>query len=382
MSRTPLRRKVLLVTSEFPPGPGGIGSHAYSLVNSLSLRGFDVHVAAVTHYVTDEQAFNFDKNSHSDVYVVRLFNQGAISHLLRMRILRRMVRDNSYDVVLLSGLFSLWAGMILKWLYPSLHTMAILHGSEVNPGSWPVRLITHQAIAQANRLLPVSRFTFGLLPQRLRQRPYTIIPNGIEPERMPPVKAYSLENLDGSPILLTVGNVTPRKGQHRVIKALPALVESFPEVRYHVVGLPTHVDSFGSLARQLKVDHLVRFHGHLKNRADLGGIYASSTVFVILSENQPDGNVEGFGIVVLEANYYGIPVIGAKGCGIESAIKDGFNGRLVDGDQPDEVKQALIDILENYDLYCRQAKEWAMQHDWKQISATFEQLINTVGSQK
>ncbi len=382
MSQTSERTKVLLVTSEFPPGPGGIGNHAFSLANSLIVRGFDVEVTAVTHYVTDEQAINFDKNCNTGVRVIRFFKQGSFSHLWRMQVLRRMVRDNNYDVVLLSGLFSLWAGMILKWLYPKMHTMAILHGSEVNPSFWPVRVITHKAILSANRLLPVSRFTFGLLPQRLRQRPYTIIPNGIEPQRMPPVKESSLEKLDGSPILLTVGNVTPRKGQHRVIKALPTLVECFPQIRYHVVGLPTHVDSFELLARQLKVDHLVRFHGHLKDRADLGWIYDSSTVFVILSENQPDGNVEGFGIVVLEANYYGIPVIGAKNCGIESAIKDGFNGRLVDGDQPEEIKNALMDILNHYDLYCRQAKEWAMQHDWKQISATFEQLINSIGSHK
>ena len=165
-------------------GHGGVGIIVEIMTDNKNRTSSDIRIATNKRGGSiaspGSVAFNFDKNSHSDVYVVRLFNQGAISHLLRMRILRRMVRDNSYDVVLLSGLFSLWAGMILKWLYPSLHTMAILHGSEVNPGSWPVRLITHQAIAQANRLLPVSRFTFGLLPQRLRQRPYTIIPNGIE----------------------------------------------------------------------------------------------------------------------------------------------------------------------------------------------------------
>jgi phosphatidylinositol alpha-1,6-mannosyltransferase len=85
----------------------------------------------------------------------------------------------------------------------------------------------------------------------------------------------------------------------------------------------------------------------------------------MLSETQPDGDTEGFGIAILEANYFGKPAIGAKGCGIDDAIKDGFNGRLVDGGKPEEVAEALKDIMENYTAYSARAKKWALRHDWK-----------------
>lgn len=367
--------RILIITSEFPPGPGGIGSHAYSLLNALSDRGFRVDVAAVTSYVPRDQAWEFDRADGSRTGVVRFFNEGRFYLLRRIWKLRSMVGQNHYDVVFLSGMFSLWAGMLLKLIYPRLNTLAILHGSEVNPGPRFIRWVTHHAIARVNCILPVSKFTFDLLPKTLRQKSYRIIPNGIEPLKMPQTTTPKMEFIFGSPALLTVGNVTPRKGQLRVIKALPELLKSFPKLQYHVVGLPTHAASFGETARQLNVQHHVHFHGRLPHRFDLGRVYSSSSVFVILSENQANGDVEGFGIVVLEANFYGIPVIGARGCGIEAAIQDGFNGRLVDGDQPNEVKDALVDILSNYPLYQQKAREWAALHDWSMVSQSFEEII-------
>ena len=79
------------------------------------------------------------------------------------------------------------------------------------------------------------------------------------------------------------------------------------------------------------------------------------------------GDIEGFGIAIIEANYFGLPAIGAKDCGIEDAIDDTKSGRLIAFDAIDEFKLAIKDILANYDTYKKHAKEWALQHSWDLI---------------
>jgi phosphatidylinositol alpha-1,6-mannosyltransferase len=151
-----------------------------------------------------------------------------------------------------------------------------------------------------------------------------------------------------------------------VIKALPGLVQKFPQVHYHMVGLPTYQNALQSLCKELKVTDHVSFHGRLPQKEDLLHAYASADIFIMLSENQPDGDVEGFGIAILEANAFGIPAIGAKGCGIEDAISLA-SGILVDGDNPQEISAAVETILNNYEAYSKGARAWSEKYNWADL---------------
>ena len=109
-------------------------------------------------------------------------------------------------------------------------------------------------------------------------------------------------------------------------------------------------------------------HQFLRNlQHKLYQIYLSCDVFAMLSENQPDGDIEGFGIAILEANSFGLPAIGAKGCGIEDAISK-ESGVLVDGDNCEEILQALNFVLENKEVLSKGAREWAKNHSWNKLS--------------
>jgi len=114
----------------------------------------------------------------------------------------------------------------------------------------------------------------------------------------------------------------------------------------------------------------VKIHGKVAS-GRLHEFYESCDIFIMLSTNQPDGDFEGFGIALLEANYFGKPVVGSKGCGIEDAILDGFNGRLVNPNQPQEIQEAIQDILKHYEQYSLRSRQWAMKHEWKQIIRKF-----------
>lgn len=369
------KTKILLLTTEYPPGPGGIGSHAFSLGRALNAKLTNVSVVAITNYVTQQQADEFDAMHPEAPTVFRLYNTGVFYLARRVLFILRLHRKEKFSHVILSGFFSLWVGVLLKLLHPSLRTIAVLHGSEINPANGLVRFVTHQAIGAADFLVPVSSFTHQQLPPKLQKHPFRSIPNGIDPLDLPLAKACTSMVLNGVPALLTVGNVTPRKGQQRVIKALPVLCGAYPQLRYHIVGLPTHRDEFQQLAYSLGVAEAVSFHGRMPDRQALANCYVQSDIFMILSENQKNGDVEGFGIVVLEANFYGIPVVGARGCGVEAAVDHGFNGLLVDGDNHQEILQAVKTIQANYVHFSNNAKLWASRHNWAQISESFQEII-------
>jgi phosphatidylinositol alpha-1,6-mannosyltransferase len=121
----------------------------------------------------------------------------------------------------------------------------------------------------------------------------------------------------------------------------------------------------------LGVSEHITVHGRLADKEELAMAYKTADVFIMLSENQTDGDVEGFGIAILEANYFGLPAIGAKGCGIEDAIQSGLNGELVDGNIVQEIKDSLKKILENKTNYTSQLSDWLKKYDWNMLVEKF-----------
>ena len=352
-----MKNEILIVATEFPPGPGGIGSHAFSMARALCTKGYRVTVVAPADYVTKEEVVEFD--SSQEFTIVRYDRLERFHYLKRFRVAACHIKTN----VILSGQFALWIGLWLRLRYAKNKYIAILHGSEVRPSSLFDRIMTHLSIASMTKVVAVSSFTKSLIPEwTIKNKEVAIIPNGINPEEFGDEGGKT--ELIGNPILLTVGNVTPRKGQHRVIKALPEILNRFPEAHYHIVGLPTYKDQFLQLAQSLGVEQAITFHGKIKRREDLYRFYRSSDVFMILSENQKDGDCEGFGIVVLEAGYFGLPSIGATGSGIVDAIDDGKSGYLVDGNDAKRICEALDKVMQNKDNLRKGAKAFANEHNW------------------
>ena len=138
------------------------------------------------------------------------------------------------EIVIVSGKFSLWIGLWLRlrFFYRDLHILGILHGSEVNLPGLLGKKFTHLSMMACNQLVAVSHYTASIIPAWIRKsKNISIIPNGIDCQRMDRKLTESVPlNLQRSPILLTVGGVTPRKGQHRVIRALPRLFGLIPKL--------------------------------------------------------------------------------------------------------------------------------------------------------
>jgi phosphatidylinositol alpha-1,6-mannosyltransferase len=362
--------RILLVCSEFPPGPGGIGFHAFSLASALHGLGKSVNVLSNADYAEGWRSADFDARQP---FAVRRFRRkGFLTPFLRVLDAWKVLSEVRPSHVITTGKFPIWMLPVVA-MHPSRpRRHCIVHGHETIMGSWPQKIATSLAIRFAHCLYPVSRFSAGSLPTGLKsKRQVKVIPNGIDTASLKGYKRAKEKGiLEGDPVLITVGHTSPRKGQHRVIKALPSLIRKYPDIVYHILGRDVNNDGLRALAAQLGVSHSVRFHPPVYPHEELGTAYSSADLFMLLSENQPDGDVEGFGIVALEANYFGTPVIGAKGCGVEDAVSHRLSGYLVDGNDADEIVEAVTYLLEHPETR-ESSVEWSLKHDWSEIVKLF-----------
>ncbi len=150
----------------------------------------------------------------------------------------------------------------------------------------------------------------------------------------------------GRRVLLTVGRLTRRKGHDVTLRALARLRDrgALGPTRWLVLSGGELEGELTALARSLGVDDVVRWVGPV-SRQELPRYYALADLFVMPNRTLNDDDVEGFGIVFLEASAAGVPTIGGRSGGVPDAIDDGVTGLLVDGASEADVADAIGSLL-------------------------------------
>lgn len=361
-------KKILIFTSEFPPLPGGIGNHAYNLGKHLCLHDYDVTIIADQRNKNLQSDIDFDSKHDFKVVRIKRKNPVVLTYINRIQKTFSLIRKN--EIIIASGKFPLWLVAFMSLFFSSKKFVAVLHGSELGIGGKIGKSLTRFSLRKYDKLIAVSNFTKKLALDRQPNIKIEVINNGFAPKIDVQIAKPKTSGLD----IITVGNVTYRKGQQNVIKALPEIQKQFPDVVYHIVGLPTEKMKFAELAKRLNVEKSVIFHGALSDAA-LYKTLSHSKVFCMLSDYLPNGDVEGFGIAVLEANQLGLPGVGSKNSGIADAINDGFSGKLVDPHNPKEIAQALSEIMNKYDAYSSNAVKWSKNFSWDKIIKKYIAVI-------
>lgn len=360
-------RKIAIITSEFPPEPGGIGNHALNLAKSFSKEGFNITVLTDQRLEDVNTEADFDTKLPFAVLRTPFIYPRVKLYLQRFIKAFNVVSKN--PTIIASGKFSLWTVAILSFFFKR-NLVAVIHGSEVNFSNKLLRKSIDISLKRFDSVIAVSNYTKSLVSY-LKLKNIKVIPNGFKIE-----KRFSVvkDRLFGTPSLITVGTVSERKGQQNVIKALPLLLKKFPNIHYHIVGKPNDKDYFMSIAKNLKVNKNITFHGAVSNEKKYT-LLSKSDIFVMLSQQTSTGDVEGFGIAILEANSIGVPAIGAKNCGIEDAILDKNSGVLIDNKNANEFNIAISTIMENYVSYSNEAIDWSTKFDWNSIIKEYTKII-------
>ncbi len=355
-----VKQNSIIVTSEFPPQPGGIGNHAYNLALHLSKNNYDVIVIADQRSLDGKEENQFDNALPFKVIRVKRYSFRFRMYIKRIVITFKYLKQASH--IFATGKFSLWNVAFCSLFY-NRNSIAVVHGSEVNFKSYFLKSSIDIALNRFKKIIAVSNFTKGLISDI--KSDVVVIPNGIDLSKWE-ITDSSRADLKGNPVLTTVGRVSERKGQLNIIKQLPKLIKQFPDLHYHCIGIATEANGFIKIAEELGVLPHITFHGSV-NHSTLKQMLNETDVFVMLSTESKTGDVEGFGIAILEANALGVPAIGAKGCGIEDAIQPYVSGILIKSKNENEFIDAINQILQNKSKFEEDAKIWAKSHDWTQI---------------
>ena len=163
------------------------------------------------------------------------------------------------------------------------------------------------------------------------------------PRRADLVERYGLY---GKTTILTVARLVPRKGHQAAIAAFARVCDEFPNAHYLIVGKGPDESRLRKIVQDSGLNHRVTFAGYV-GAEQLPDIYNLCDIMLMPNRQEEDGDVEGFGIVFLEANAVGKPVIGGRTGGAVEAIVEGSTGFLVNPDDPEEIAGILRRLLAN-----------------------------------
>jgi phosphatidylinositol alpha-1,6-mannosyltransferase len=365
-------KSIAICSSEFPPGPGGIGAHAYQLASFLDSQGFSINVQTSSREKFNSESFDLSVPFHVDRYQA---NRGFIYKVFRSFGFVFNLRENNVRWMILSGSNQLFLAILIR-IFCRCKIMAIIHGHEILMAQRIQKRILLMVLKSVDVIVAVSEFSRNNLMTEGFKKKIVVIPNGVSYKGNATHKDLTHTLVDDKLTLITVGSITKRKGQHNVIKAIPSLLSLFKEVEYHLVGMESEREAIEALATELQVADFVRIHG-VVNDEERTRLLLASNIFIMLSENQSDGDVEGFGIAILEANQLGIPAIGSKNTGTVQAISNGISGLLVNASNVREITDAILEIKNDYPKYVVGSMQWAKKHDWEIVGENYIQLLNS-----
>jgi phosphatidylinositol alpha-1,6-mannosyltransferase len=185
--------------------------------------------------------------------------------------------------------------------------------------------------------------------------------------------------LQGKLVIVCVARLVRRKGQDKLIEAMPEIVKSIPNAVLLIIGQGPYRAHLEKLLAKYHLQNSVRFIGRLPYEA-LPAHIQLGDIFAMPSRSRHFGlEVEGLGISYLEASSCGIPVIGGASGGAPDAVLEGETGTVVDGRDRNAIASSIISLLQNPEkraAMARRGREWAMSEwSWSLWGARFRQLL-------
>ncbi len=350
--------RTLILSAEFPPGPGGIGTHAYELARQLARRGWTVDVATLQELAEQRDIDTFNRELPFAIHQLRQYPGIPTKLAYRVAVASRMIRRNRPALIVATGERMVWLAALLYPIH-RIPFVAIGHAMEFNvPARWN-RVLNKRSFETATSVVCVSRYTEArMVDMGIRARSSTVIPNGADETRFAPVPADEVaafrraHDLEGATILITVGSVHERKGQDVMIRALPRVAARFPDVHYVIVGSPFRKQAFAELAASLGVGDRVHFLGVTEPRDTVRALNAA-TLFVMTSQHTPNGDFEGFGIAVVEAALCGRASVVSDNSGVVEAIEPGETGLVAKISDPESTADRVIELLDDRERLSR-----------------------------
>ena len=343
----------LFITNDFGPRAGGIETFVHGLIERLP-KG------SVIVYTSDQanaQKFDAEWLRNYGVEVIRDRSKILLPTPRVIKVCQKLISDKNLSNVAFGAAAPLGIMARAMRRAGAQKIVALTHGHEVwwakvPPFTFAIRFMSRSIDA----ITYLGNYTRGEISKALSKadsNKLVQIAPGIDVDHLIPTDSCKLRaelGLADKSVIISVGRLVHRKGQDKLIAALPAIRTAVPSVHLVLVGVGPHQDYLEKLARKLKVSDSVTFIGRI-NYAELPKYICLGDIFEMPSRSRYFGlEVEGLGIVYLEASACVLPVVGGKSGVAPDAVLVGETGVVVDGTNSSEIAEACIDLLNNPEL--------------------------------
>ncbi len=375
--------RVLLVTNDFPPRRGGIQSYLVELVSRLAATGEHTLTVYAPQW---KDADVFD--AHTAGYrVVRHPGTLMLPVPTVDSRMRRLIAEHGIDTVWFGAAAPLGLLAHRARQAGASRVLASTHGHEVGWSMLPAARSVLRRIGEDSDVVTfVSRYTRGRFASAFGPRArLEHLPPGVDTERFRPDPATRAElraryGLGQRPTVLCLSRLVPRKGQDMLIRALPAIRQRVDGAALVIAGGGPYLDTLRGLVERFGVSDHVTFTGGVPS-ADLPAYHAMADVFAMPCRTRGAGlDVEGLGIVFLEASATGVPVVAGSSGGAPETVRHNQTGVVVDGRSVQQITDAVSELLADPDRAAAMGaagREWATaQWRWDDLAARLSGLIS------
>jgi phosphatidyl-myo-inositol dimannoside synthase len=341
-------RRTLIVTNDFPPRRGGIQSFVHELALRLDPDQLTVYAPKWDGDAAFDAAQPFEVIRHPTSLMI-----GGPSVRRRAA---ELARSRKAEVVIFGASAPL--GLITPVLRKAgvRRAIAITHGHEAGWAALPVARQLLRRIGNETDVMTYLGEYFrvrvaGALSPRAAARMARLHP-GVDPGTFHPDRAArrvirDRHGLGDRPVVVCVSRLVARKGQDTLLRAWPAVIEKIPDAVLLIVGRGPYAKALRQQAEQAGVAGSVVFTGPVP-QDELPAHYAAGDVFSMPCRTRRGGlDVEGLGIVYLEASATGLPVVGGDSGGAPDAILEGETGYVVGGRDVTALSDRLIALLQD-----------------------------------
>ena len=376
-------KNILVITNDFGPRTGGIETFVMGLLERI----IDHKVVVFTSQQGDTSEYDQQWFKKFGVQVIRDRSKILLPSLRVAKRAKEIAQMHNIEVVVFG------AAAPLALMAPKLRKagakkiIALTHGHEV----WwarifPFNLAMKRIGNSVDHLTYLGEFTRQAISRSLSQKSIDSmvkIAPGIDTFHFSPqadaTQRRTELGLESKKIIISVGRLVHRKGQDKLIQAFPTIVREIPNAHLLIVGEGPYRAHLEKLVEKLSLKANVTFVGRIFYN-DLPSYLSASDVFVMPSRSRFFGlEVEGLGIVYLEASACAIPVVAGVSGGAPDAVQEGITGLCVDGTNIGQIAEAVIHICSDSKRATKMGlagRNWVIeQWQWEIWSKQFNSLL-------
>ena len=377
-----LVEKILCVTNDFGPRAGGIETFIIGLIERLPKGSVIVYTSA------QDKSEPYDQQ-WLDGYGVEVIRDKARILLPTPGVaycVSALIKDRGIKTAFFGAAAPL--GLLAPVLRRAGVTkiIALTHGHEVWWSKvWPFTWAMKSIARNVDHLTYLGEFTRQAISRTINssaQSAMVKIAPGIDTEHFAPTDSSELTSelgLTDKKVIVSVGRLVHRKGQDVLIEAMPHLLKEIPDVHLVLIGEGPYRGYLETRVKNLGIDSKVTFIGRI-TYVDLPRYICLGEVFVMPSRSRLAGlEVEGLGIVYLEASACGLPVIAGDSGGAPDAVVEGVTGLVVNGKDQHALATSIAALLNDQERareMGRKGREWVIdQWRWEIWSEKFRELL-------